>query len=148
MSLLVDTNILVRSAQPTHPLHEAARNAVSNLLDADRPLYFTLQNICEFWNVATRPIEHNGLGYSIESTLTEIARIEGLLGVLPDAPEVYEEWKRLVSRYRITGTSVHDARLVAMMNVHGVREILTFDRGDFARYDEIAVVDPIEVASQ
>jgi hypothetical protein len=29
---------------------------------AREAVYFTLQNISEFWNVATRPISRNGLG--------------------------------------------------------------------------------------
>jgi predicted nucleic acid-binding protein len=34
----------------------------------------------------------------------------------------------------VLGTKVHDARLVAAMNVHGIERILTFNTGDFARY--------------
>jgi len=39
---------------------------------------------------------------------------------------------------------VHDARLVAMMNVHGVRRILTFNTSDFARF-EIEALHPSAV---
>ncbi|MGA3075315.1 MAG: hypothetical protein ABSG56_16630 [Bryobacteraceae bacterium] len=28
-------------------------------------MYFTLQNMSEFWNVATRPTANNGLGFSV-----------------------------------------------------------------------------------
>jgi predicted nucleic acid-binding protein len=41
---------------------------------------------------------------------------------------------------------VHDARLVALMNVHGVRQILTFNTGDFVRF-EIEALHPSAVAS-
>jgi predicted nucleic acid-binding protein len=37
------------------------------------------------------------------------------------------------------GVKVHDAKLVAMMNVHGVRRILTFNTDDFLRYGVEAV---------
>jgi predicted nucleic acid-binding protein len=46
----------------------------------------------------------------------------------------------------VVGVKVHDARLVATMNVHGVRRLLTFNAGDFARY-EIEVVQPAAVLS-
>jgi hypothetical protein len=46
---------------------------------------------------------------------------------------VYEEWKRLVVAHEVLGTKVHDAKLVATMNVDGVLRILTFDVSDFAR---------------
>jgi predicted nucleic acid-binding protein len=44
-----------------------------------------------------------------------------------------------VVRHGVLGSRVHDARLVASMNVHGIRRILTFNTGDFARYDIEAV---------
>jgi predicted nucleic acid-binding protein len=62
-----------------------------------------------------------------------------VLTVLPDSPAVYEEWKRLVVAHTVLGTKVHDAKLVATMNVNGLVRILTFDVGDFARYDIEAI---------
>ena len=55
MSILVDTNILLRRTQPDHPSHTLAVESVARLLAAGDPVYFTLQNMSEFWNVATRP---------------------------------------------------------------------------------------------
>ena len=63
MRVLIDTNILLRSAQPTHPLCMEATYAVSKLLRQDDAVSFCSQNIAEFWNVATRPAEVNGLGF-------------------------------------------------------------------------------------
>jgi predicted nucleic acid-binding protein len=42
----------------------------------------------------------------------------------------------------LTPQNVHDAWLVAAMNSHGVKRILTFNTGDFARYDGIECIDP------
>jgi predicted nucleic acid-binding protein len=102
-------------------------------------VYFTLQNITELWNVATRPAANNGLGLSVALTLSEVEKIERLLAVLPDAPAVYGEWKRLVVQHGVMGVKVHDAKLVAMMKVHGVRRILTFNTDDFLRYGVEAI---------
>jgi predicted nucleic acid-binding protein len=139
MSVLVDTNVLLRRTQPDHPSHTLAVEGVAKLLAAAEPVYFTLQNIAEFWNVATRPAANNGLGLSVALTLTEVEKIERLLAVLPDAPAVYSEWKRLVVQHGVMGVKVHDAKLVAMMNVHGVRRILTFNTDDFLRYGVEAI---------
>jgi len=109
-------------------------------------VYFTLQNISEFWNVATRPIANNGLGFSVATVLNEIAKIERYLSVLPDSPSVYGEWKRLVIQRYVLGSKVHDAKLVAAMNVHEVRRILTFNADDFVRYG-LEVVHPDSLAS-
>jgi hypothetical protein len=47
-------------------------------------------------------------------------------------------------RHGVIGAKVHDARLGAAMTVHGVRRLLTFNTGDFARYG-IEVVQPSAV---
>jgi predicted nucleic acid-binding protein len=88
MRVLVDTNILLRSAQPNHPLSPQATHAVSKLLRQKDSVFFCAQNIAEFWNVATRPAEVNGLGLSHEEALQEVSSIENLLTLLPDVPAI------------------------------------------------------------
>ncbi|MGA2596236.1 MAG: hypothetical protein ABSH09_04400 [Bryobacteraceae bacterium] len=89
--------------------------------------------------MATRPVVNNGLGFSVALTHGEVEKIERFLTILPDSPAVYVEWKRLVIRHEVLGSEVHDAKLVATMNVQSIRRILTFNTGDFARYDIEAV---------
>jgi hypothetical protein len=55
MNILLDTNILGRLAQPTHPMHAAARDAVTTLQRAGEMLRIVPQNLYEFWVIATRP---------------------------------------------------------------------------------------------
>ncbi len=42
-------------------------------------------------------------------------------------------WETLVSKHQILGKQAHDANLVAVMLVYGVRELLTFNGADFKR---------------
>lgn len=147
MSFLVDTNVLLRSVEPLHPQHGLAVEAVSRLLAEGTPVYFTLQNIAEFWNVATRPVDKNGLGFSTTTVLGEVEKIESLLTILPDTPAVYEEWKRLVVEQGVSGVKVHDARLVATMKTHGVTGLLTFNIEDFARYTGVEARHPKTLAA-
>ena len=147
MSILVDTNILLRSAQPTHNLSPLATRAVSGLMKAGETIYFCSQNIAEFWNVATRPSDRNGLGFTPEEAWQEVRSIEALLTLLPDSPGIYTEWKRLVNAYEVRGVSVFDARLVAVMKVYGVDQLLTFNADDFKRYGDLNVVHPSSLKS-
>ena len=142
MRVLVDTNILLRSAQPTHPLCLQATQAVSKLLRQKDAVFFCPQNIAEFWSVATRPTEVNGLGFSHEEALQEVASIESLLTLLPDKPAVYPVWKRIVQDHRIQGVKVYDARLVAVMSVYAIDTVLTLNAADFKRYTEVNAVHP------
>jgi predicted nucleic acid-binding protein len=146
MSVLVDTNVLLRRTQPAHENHAAAVESVARLLATGEPVHFTLQNIAEFWNVVTRPAAINGLGFSAALAAAEIEKIERVLTLLPDVPAMYGEWKRLVVQYGVLGVKVHDARLVAAMNIHGVQRLLTFDVGDLTRYG-VEVLHPLSVVS-
>ncbi len=77
MSVLVDTNVLLRRTQPAHENHAVAVESVARLLAAGEPVHFTPQNIAEFWNVVTRPVANNGLGFSVAHALAEVVwRVE------------------------------------------------------------------------
>jgi len=145
MRVLVDTNILLRSAQPNHPLSAQATRAVSKLLRQDDEVFFCSQNIAEFWNVATRPADQNGLGLSPEEALQEVGSIERLLTLLPDVPAIYGVWKEIVRDHQVRGVKVYDARIVAIMKVYAVESILTFNSADFNRYGNITALHPSSV---
>jgi predicted nucleic acid-binding protein len=53
MAILLDTNILLRAAQPTHPHFSVAMRALEVLGDRNEVLVIAQQNIVEFWAVAT-----------------------------------------------------------------------------------------------
>ena len=56
--------------------------------------------------------------------------------------ETFRVWRRLVVEYGVMGAKVHDARLVAIMKVHGLDQILTFNGQDFGRYEGVMAVHP------
>ena len=147
MTTLVDANVLLRGAQPGHPLCRQAADAVAIMLRRQDTLFFCPQNIAEFWHVATRPNGNNGLGMSRDEVVLEIQAIETLLTLLPDTPAIYPEWKRLIADFSVMGLKVFDARLVAIMNVHGVKSILTYNTADFVRYTNLTVIHPSQVQS-
>lgn len=147
MSYLLDSNILLRLVEPAHSMHAAAFEASSALLAAGEAVHVIPQNISEFWNVCTRPVAQNGLGFSSDQTSAEVSRIESLFPVLLDEPDIYREWKALVLQHGVKGVKVHDARIVAAMKVHGVSHLVTFDNQDFKRYQVITVMTPGEVVS-
>ena len=105
----------------------------------------TAQNLIEFWSVASRPIEANRLGWSVETVRQEIDRLLALFPLLDDTADVFTHWLQLVSTYRVIGRRVHDARLVAAMLTHGVTHLLTFNRDDFRQFAMITVVTPMDL---
>lgn len=146
MLWLADTNILLRLVEPAHPMHADALAASSALLGAGETVHTLPQNIAEFWNVCTRPLDKNGLGLTPAQTDAEASHLETLFPVLPDAAGAYSEWRQLVVRHAVSGVQVHDARIVAAMKAHGVTHLMTFNDQDFKRYQDITVITPAEVS--
>ena len=63
---LLDTNILLRASDRTSPRYSLAINSVASLIARGDECVITLQVLIEFWVVATRPIDVNGLGWNVE----------------------------------------------------------------------------------
>jgi len=96
--------------------------------------------------VCTRPQERNGFGLDPAIADRVAARIEAGFHLLPETPEVYRLWRRLVVIHSVSGVKIYDARLVAAANAHGVGSILTFNEDDFRRYPGIEVLHPRALA--
>jgi predicted nucleic acid-binding protein len=142
VSTLVDTNVLLRRLESTHNHHRAALAATRRLIESGESLHVAAQSIAEFWAVATRPAEQNGLGLDVALASSAIVEIERTFGMLlSDEAMVYPHWKRLIVEQRVTGRRVFDARLVAVMLAYGIARLLTFNGADFAGLG-IAVLDP------
>ena len=115
-------------------------------LEAKRsPLYYSMQNVAEYWNVCTRTADRNGYGLSIAETNRGVLAIEHRMTYLPDNEQVYAIWRELVMAYGVRGLQVHDARLAAIMKAYGLNRILTLNQPDFLRYAGIQAVHPNQV---
>lgn len=144
MATLVDTCILLRAFDSNYPDYRAIRKALRKALDDKERLVVTVQNIAEFWNAATRPLENNGQGLSAERAKRRVNIIERVCEVVSEDGASYVQWKRLVDDYGVTGVSVHDTRLVSVMVRLGIKQILTLNERHFKRYaaEGIAIAIP------
>ena len=141
----IDTNILVRLSSRQEAEYPEIRLAVNHLRSLDCGIFCAPQNIAEFWNVSTRPVEKNGFRLTISEVRRELDKIESFVAILPETHEVFEEWKRLVFTHEVRGVQVHDARLAANMRVHGVSNLPTLNGADFRRFPGIVPVKPAEL---
>lgn len=79
--VLLDTSVLLRTFQELYPWNRVAKQAVEILRCRGCQLHTVPQNSYEFWAVATRPVEQNGLGFSI-ADLAAAADAHGLKAIL------------------------------------------------------------------
>ena len=147
MRIGLDTNVLLRIAEPTHRLHRTAEDAIAKLGAAGHDFVTVAQVHYEFWAVATKTRKANGLELPINRAERALDDIEAETTILPDDLLVYRRWRALIAKYRTTGVNSHDLRIVAALSRHGVDTLLTFNAADFRRYAEVEIVEPAGVAA-
>ena len=123
-------------------IYPIAINAIAALRRRMELLCLAPQNLIEFWAVATRSRNENGLGMTHAIAAGEIEKLRRLFRLLPSNPNVLDAWQRIVLTLEITGKQTHDAHLAAVMEVYSVTSILTFNTTHFVRFSRIAVIDP------
>lgn len=143
MDVLADTGILLRLHEPADPHHADCDRVVRALHARGDRIVVAPQNIAEFWNVCTRPASaRGGYGLDIVETYCRLTMLEAVFAVLFEPPPVYRIWRTLIMAHSVQGKQVHDARLDAMMNAHGLTHMVTLNAVDFSRYPGIVAIEP------
>jgi predicted nucleic acid-binding protein len=146
VDILLDANVLLRLSQPGH-WHEPVAVAAVRSLHRSHRLVLVPQAIYEYWVVATRPIDVNGLGFDTNFAAQERDRFLSLFRLLRDERAVFELWMDLVALNDVRGPRAHDTRYVAAMQRHSLTHLLTFNDRDFQRYKGITALNPLQVAA-
>ena len=145
MRVILDANVLLRSAESESPSYGVVVDAVDALRDRGDDVLLIPQALYEFWAVSTRPLDKNGRGKTPDEVATDLAYLKSEFPLVPDVPAIFAEWERLVIAHKVSGKPSHDARYVAAMLAHGVTHILTFNDADFRRFPEITVLTPAAI---
>jgi predicted nucleic acid-binding protein len=145
MLYALDTSIVLRLSQPHHPLNSAVKQSIEKLEQNGDEVIVLPQILVEFWAVATRPVNVNGLGSTIEEAETELDNLQKLFTLIPENELIFGEWKRIVTQYKVSGKTTHDVRIAATMQVHKIKHLLTLNAADFKRHIGITAVTPQEI---
>lgn len=145
MRILVDSNVVLRLGDKGHAMHAEALAAIDRLDAHGHECLVVPQVLYEYWVVATRPLENNGLGMSVATTDAAIAQWITVFRLLLDERGVFAHWRELVATNDVKGKNAHDARLVAAMQRHGLTCLLSFNKPDFTRFTAINTFTPREV---
>lgn len=147
MRFLVDTNIVLWLDDTAHAQHVQTRSAVDWLDVNGHDAVIVPQVLYEYWVVATRPVENNGLGLTTAKASQAISDWAAMFQLLRDERGIFGVWHDLVTVHEVKGKNAHDARLVAAMQRHGLSNILTFNSADFGRFAGISVYTPADLLS-
>lgn len=141
--IAVDTNLLVYAHREDSPWHEAGVRALTNLAEGPAAWAIPWPCVHEFLAIVTHP--------RIFKTPTPAARATAAMATLFDSPRVvllaetdgyWSVLRRLVEEGRLAGPIVHDARIAALCETHGVDVLWTADR-DFSRFPALRTRNPL-----
>jgi predicted nucleic acid-binding protein len=135
-AVFVDTNVLLDATDRARPRHAAALR----LLERAPRLVFSAQIVREYLVVATRPADSNGLGLAVERALDNVAELRRLVRLLPEEKPLLPALLSLLRAVPAHGKAVHDALVVATMQVHRIDLLVTSNTADFARFASIVRV--------
>jgi len=141
--LFVDTNILVYATDPRSPLQPLATEALRQAREAGVPLAVSPQVLREYLAVASRPTAAGG-GIPMNDILDNIDAFRNAFRILEDGLAGLDQLVLLIRQIPTAGRRVHDTNLVATMLAHGVRRLLTHNTDDFARYNHLITIVPLE----
>ena len=142
---LLDTNVILRFANPSDKQNHLVTEAVAILLRRSDECYLTAQVLIELWVVATRPVEVNGLGWSTKQTHSVIEQLLERFPLIEDTLHIFPTWLSLVTENEVKGKRTHDVRIVAVMLTHKISHVLTLNPNDFKNFSEITTVRPQEI---
>ena len=145
---LLDTNVVIRFSNPSDFQHDLATEAVATLLSQGNECYLTAQVLIELWVVATRPIDVNGLGWSVEQTHDVIEQLLNRFPMANETSQIFPSWFALVTDNQIKGKRTHDIRIVAVMLTSDINQILTLNPDDFSGVSDISIVHPQQVLEE
>jgi predicted nucleic acid-binding protein len=131
---VLDTNILLAATDESREDHEDAIGAINVWPASGVVLYTSGQILREYLAVATRPVDHNGLGMTQPDAIANVRALRARLNLLSEDVKVSERLLELLDTIECRGKQVHDANVVATMLVHGIDTVVTLNVDDFARF--------------
>ncbi|HEY1447936.1 MAG TPA: TA system VapC family ribonuclease toxin [Caulobacteraceae bacterium] len=141
--IAVDTNILVYAHREDSSFHEVAFPRLTALAEGRAAWAIPWPCLHEFLAIVTHP----RIYAPPTPTPAALAQVDAWLEspslvLLAEAANHWPVLRDLVARAKVTGPVVHDARIAALCQEHGVRELWSADR-DFGRFPDLRVVNPL-----
>jgi uncharacterized protein len=141
--IAVDSNILVYAHRAEGSFHAVAARVMRQLATGKAPWAIPWTCLHEFLGVVTHP--------RIFKTPTPLrAALDQVdywvdspsLSLLAETDDYWRYLKRAIADGKVTGPMIHDARIAAICQSHGVSELWSADR-DFSRFKGLAVRNPL-----
>jgi len=141
--IAVDSNILVYAHREDSPWHDKAYSCIVELAEGQAPWAIPWPCIHEFLAIVTHPRIYTP-PTPLETAFDQVeAWLESpSLILLSESEEYWQQLRPMLQSGRISGPLVHDARIAALCQQHGVSELWSIDR-DFSRFPGLTARNPL-----
>lgn len=129
----VDTNILLRAMIPVMDHHAEAEALLQSMWERNTELWVSRQVIREYLVQATHPNSFKP-ALTIEQVMVQMEIITTLFQIADENSAVTAQLLILLKTHPTRGKQVHDANLVAVMQVYEIDTILTLNVEDLKRF--------------
>ena len=140
--VFVDTNVLVYAHVAEAPWHRQAQAAMAAHEAAGAPLWISRQVLREYLVSLTRP-QQFPIPPSLDTVVAQVQQFQQRFHVANEGPEVTTRLLALLTEVPTRGRRIHDANIVAIMLVYGVRRVLTHNTDDFVGFAAFIEVLPL-----
>jgi toxin-antitoxin system PIN domain toxin len=141
--IAVDSNLLVYAHREDSPWHNAAYARMVELAEGPAAWAIPWPCIHEFLSIVTHPRIYTP-ATPLEKAIDQVqAWLESPnLVLLSESEDYWPQLRSILQTGRVSGPQVHDARVAALCQQHGVSELWTIDR-DFNRFPGLTVRNPL-----
>lgn len=141
--IAIDTNILVYSQREDSQFFVPAEKALTLLINSGKSWAIPWPCIHEFLAIVTHPKIYNP-PTPLHIALKQVERWLEVpsLHLLEETPVYWKKLSYLLEKSKVTGPQIHDARIAALCDTHGVKELWSADR-DFSRFYHLPVRNPM-----
>jgi len=141
--IAVDTNLLVYAHRQDSDFHNPAITALKRLAESTDRWSIPWPCVHEFLAITTHPKIFNPPSpLSLALNAMDIWLNSPGCEMIGEGPGYYDVLKKVVSKGKIMGPMIHDARIAALCLHHGIRELWTTDR-DFSRFATLRTHNPL-----
>jgi toxin-antitoxin system PIN domain toxin len=141
--IAVESNLLVYAHREDSPWHNAAYARIVELAEGPAAWAIPWPCIHEFLSIVTHPRIYTP-PTPLEKAIDQVeAWLESPnLVLLSESGDYWPQLRSILQTGHVSGPQVHDARVAALCQQHGVSELWTIDR-DFNRFPGLTVRNPL-----
>jgi len=131
-AIFIDTNLLIYATSDESPFQNRSVELINRLIKDGIPCVISPQIIREYLVVFTRGLSPTDPARA--AALSNIHKFLEAFILLEENQQTVARLSAIVADGKAGGKQIHDANIVAVMQVHGVKRLVTHNLDDFKAY--------------